>query len=87
MFDNFFTDYWALICVLIFFITGIIFVKTKKVHFSPIFLIPLGYSIFEIENNNALITEMTKEDIRRFLEDNPDGIEARELERGIYWIK
>ncbi len=83
----FFTDYWILISATIFIITGIFFVKAKKVHFTPLFIIPLRYSVHETEDGQVVITRMSREKFRKTVEDNPDGLEARELERGIYFIK
>lgn len=80
-----FSDYWVIVSLIIFFVAGVVFVNSKKVHYSPLFIIPMGYSVFQCENYIA-ITNYSKDGLRLAIENNPDGVEARELEDKIFLI-
>lgn len=81
-----FSDYWIVMSAIIFLVAGCIFTKAKKVHYSPLFIIPLGYSVFQCDDY-VVITNYSKDGMRLALENDPDGVEARELENGIYLIR
>lgn len=70
----------------IFFIVGIFFVKSRKVHYCPIFVVPLGYSVYEA-GSSVILARGTRDHIRIKLENNRNGLEARELEPGIFLIR
>ncbi len=82
-----FTEYWVPICIAIFVFTGIIFIKSKRIHLSPIFVIPLGYTIHQTSEGKILIIRGSRDRFRRVLVDESDGVEARELETGVYFVK
>lgn len=81
-----FSDYWVVMTLVIFVVAGIIFVNSKKVHYSPLFLISMGYNVFQCENCVA-ITNYSKDGLRLAVENNPDGVEARELEDCVFLIR
>ena len=81
-----FTDYWLVISLVIVAVTGIIFVHSRKIQHSPLFIIPMGYNIFKCEKCIA-ITNYSMDGLRLAIESNPDGVEARELEEGVFLIR
>ena len=81
-----FSDYWVVMTLVIFVVTGIVFVNSKKVYYSPLFLILMGYNVFQCENC-FVITNYSKDGLRLAVENNPDGVEARELEDGVFLIR
>ncbi len=80
------SDYWVIMSLVIFMVTGVIYVNSKKVHYSPIFLIPMGYSVFQCEKSVA-ITNYSKDGLRLAIESEPDGVEARELAEKVFLIR
>ena len=81
-----FSDYWVVMSLVIFVVAGVIYVNSKKVHYSPVFLIPMGYSVFQSENSVA-ITNYSKDGLRLAIESEPDGVEARELAEKVFLIR
>lgn len=81
-----FTDYWLVISLVIVAVTGIIFVHSRKIQHSPLFIIPMGYNIFKCEKC-IVITNYSMDGLRLAIESNPDGGEARELEEGVFLIR
>lgn len=82
----FYTNYWELISIFIFVSIGIIFVKSKKVYLNPLFVFPLGYSLYQSEEI-VLITNYSVDEMRLCLEMNPNGINAREVARNVFIVK
>lgn len=80
------SDYWAIISLAIFVVAGVIFVNSRKVHYSPLFFILMRYSIFQC-NNIVAITDYSKEGLRLAIESNSDGVEARELTEKVFLIR
>ena len=80
------TDYWVIMSLLIFVVAGVIFVNSKKVHYSPIFFVLMGYNIFQCDNTIA-ITNYSKDGLRLAIESNTDGVEARELTEKVFLIR
>lgn len=85
-FTTVFTDWWIPINVLTFIITGVIFVKSKKVHHALIFVFPLFNRIYQA-GGYVIITNYKDEEMRMAQEDSLDGIEARELTKGIFYVR
>lgn len=81
-----FSDWWIPINVVLFAVVGIIFVKSKAVHHSPLFVIPLGNRVFE-SGGAVIITNYDLEELRMAQEDNVDGIEAKELTKNIFYVR
>ena len=81
-----FNAYGFLFGLVIFVVAGIIFVRSKQVHRAAVFIFPLCYRIFKAENV-VLITRDSRDGLRLRLEENPDGIEAKELSSGIFLVK
>jgi len=81
-----FSNYGILIGIVIFIIGGIYFVRSKKIHQAPLFVIPLGYKIYN-SGDKILIMKGSKDRMRLRLQENIDGIPARELEPGIFLVK
>ena len=84
---TFFGDYGLIFSFVIFIATGIAFVRSKQVHLASVFLLPMGYKIFKSENDAILITKDTRDELRLRIAENPDGVEAKELELGIFLVK
>lgn len=81
-----FSDYWIIISGVIFLIAGVIFVNSKKVHYSPLFIIPMGYRVFQCDGA-VVVTNYSKDGLKLALEMDVDGVQARELEDGIYLVR
>lgn len=81
-----FSDYWVIMSLIIFVVAGVVYVNSKKVHYSPLFLIPMGYSVFQCEKSVA-ITNYSKDGLRLAIESEPDGVEARELADKVFLIR
>ncbi len=81
-----FTDWWILINVILFFVFGIFFVRSKAVHTSPLFVVPLGNIILQ-SGEVVVITNYSLQEMKIAQEDNPDGLEARELTDGVYYVR
>ncbi len=81
---TFFGDYGMLFSVVIFFITGIAYVKSKQVHFASVFIFPMGYKIFK-GDEGIIITRNTRDGLR--LKMISEGVQAKELQRGIYLVQ
>lgn len=77
-------DYGVLLSFVIFIVTGIVFVKSKQVHYASVFIFPMFYSIFKCDGG-IIITRNTIDGLR--LEMTEDGIQAKELERRIYLVQ
>lgn len=77
-----FDIYGWLICLLIYVCIGFIFVQTKKIQTSPVFIL----SRYHILTNGHMrvITRDTTESFNIKLEENPNGIEVRELVKNVY---
>lgn len=81
-----FSDYWVIMTLVIFVVAGVVFVNSRKVHYSPLFFILMGYSIFRC-SNIVVITDYSKEGLRLAVEGNTDGVEARELTEKVFLIR
>lgn len=81
-----FTDWWIPINLIMFFSFGFYFVKSKAVHTSPVFVIPLGNRIYQ-SGDDVIITDFTLQEMKIIQEDNPDGIEARELTNRVFYVR
>lgn len=81
-----FSDYWLLFSACIFFLAGIIFVRSKRVLYAPIFVWPLRYSLYQA-NDCVIITNYTRDSYRLALQESPEGLQARELEPGIFLMR
>ena len=83
---TFFGDYGLIFSLVIFMVTGIAFVRSKQVHFASVFIFPLCYKLFKAENA-VLITRGSRDELRLWLEEEPNGIEAKELAPKVYLVK
>ena len=81
-----FTDRWILINTVIFVMTGVYFVNSKKLYTSPLFVFPLGNKVYEA-GDSVIITRYSLQGMRLAQEENPDGIEARELTDKVYYVR
>ena len=81
-----FTDWWVFIDVMIFLVFGVFFVKSKAIHTSPLFVIPLGNRIYQA-GDDVIITKYSLQEIKIEQEDHMDGLEARELTNRIYYVR
>lgn len=77
-----FDVYGWLICLLIYGSIGLLFVQSRKLQMSPIFILS-RYRILT-DGTNKIITRNTVESFNLKLDDHPNGIEARELAKHIY---
>ena len=84
---TFFGDYGLLFSIVIFVVTGIAFVRSKRVYLASVFIFPMCYKIFKCENGTVLITRGTRDGLRLRIAENPDGVEAKELEPGMFMVK
>lgn len=80
------TDWWVIINVALFIIVGVFFVKSKAVYTSPLFVVPLGNSIYKT-GNNIIVTNYSIQEMRMAQEDCLDGLEARELTDKVFYIR
>ena len=76
--------YGVVVMVILFFTLGFVFVGNDNLHTSPTFFL-LGYRIYSNESC-YVITKMTREQYNLKLQDEPDGIEARELAKGVFFV-
>lgn len=81
-----FTDWWVLINVVLFIVVGFFFVKSKAVHTSPLFVVPLGNRIYQA-GEDIIITNYSLQEMRIEQEDNPDGLESRELTNRVFYVR
>ena len=81
-----FVDWWIPINLGLFIIVGLIFVNSNRIFISPIFVFPLGYKIFQ-SGEDVIITDYTLQEMRMAQEDNPDGLEARELAERVFYVR
>lgn len=81
-----FSDWWVLINIVLFVSVGIFFVKSRAVHMSPLFVLPLGNRIFQT-GEYVIITNYTLQEMKIAQEDNPDGLEARQLAERTYYVR
>lgn len=81
-----FTDWWIPINIVLFVVFGFFFVASNKVHTSPLFVVPMGNKIYE-SGENIIITKYSKQAMRIAQEDNPDGLEARELTEKVFYVR
>lgn len=65
---------------------GVFFVKSKAIHTSPLFVVPLGNRIYQA-GEDTIITKYSLQEMRLKQEDNPDGLEARELTNRVYFVR
>ena len=77
-----FDIYGWLICLLIYGSVGLLFVQSRKLQMSPIFILS-RYHILT-DGTNKIITRSTAESFNLKLDNQPNGIEARELAKHIY---
>lgn len=81
-----FTDSWLLINLILFLFFGIYFVRSKAVYTSPLFVIPLRNHIYQ-SGEKVIITNYSLQEMRIAQEDNENGLEARELTDGVFYIR
>ena len=81
-----FTDWWVPINIVMFVIVGVIFVKSKAVYHAILFVFPLMNKIYS-SGNKTIITSYSLQGLKIAQEDSLDGIEARELTEGVYYIR
>ena len=81
-----FTNYWIPINILIFIIVGVIFVKSGAIHHALLFVFPLGNRIYE-SGEYVIISNFRQEEMRIAQEDELEGLQARELTKGVYYIR
>lgn len=74
--------YGWMVCILIYLCVGLLFVQSKKVQMSPVFILS-RYNILT-NGNVKLITRDSVEAFNLKLDDHPDGIQVRELTKGVY---
>lgn len=76
------SEFGWIICLFIYLVVGVIFVQTRKLQTSPIFL----FSRYHILTDGKIkvITKNTVESFNLKIEDSANGIEARELAKGVY---
>lgn len=81
-----YSDWWIPINLVLFVTVGVFFVKSKNVHMSPLFVFPLCNKVFQ-SDKYVFITNYTLQEMKIAQEDNPDGLEARELTNRIYYVR
>lgn len=81
-----FTDWWIPINIVLFVVFGFFFVGSNKVYTSPLFVVPMGNRIYEA-GDSVIITKYSKQAMRIEQEDNPDGLEARELTEKVFYVR
>jgi len=74
--------YGMLLNLVIWLILGAVFVSNNLLRSSPLFFL-CGYKVYN-SDKIYVITKMTREEYNLALEDNPDGIEARELAKNVF---
>lgn len=81
-----FSDWWILINTVLFFVFGLFFVKSKAVYTSPLFVFPLGNRVL-CGGNTTVITNFTLQEMKIVQEDSLNGVQARELTPGVYYVR
>ena len=77
-----FDIYGWVICLLLYGSVGLLFVQSRKLQMSPIFILS-RYHILT-DGTNKIITRNTVESFNLKLDDQPNGIEAREIAKHVY---
>ena len=77
-------EYGVLLSFVLFVVTGIAFVKSKQVHLASVFIFPMRYKIYK-GDGGIIISRDTRDGLR--LKMLTDGVQAKELERGIYLVQ
>ena len=77
-------DYGILFAFVFFVVTGIVFVKSKQVHLASVFIFPMRYKIYK-GDGGIVIAKDTRDGLRLRMMD--DGVQAKELEHGIYLVQ
>lgn len=77
-----FDFYGMLLNVIIWLILGAVFTSNNLLRSSPLFF-ACGYKVYSTDKI-YVITKMSREQYNRTLEDNPDGIKARELAKNVF---
>lgn len=76
-------DFYSIIVnFIIWLILGIVFTSNNLLRSSPLFF-ACGYKVYN-SDKIYVITKMSREEYNLKLEDNPDGIEARELAKNVF---
>ena len=83
---TYFGEYGLIFSLMIFAITGIVFVRSKRVYLATVFIFPLCYRVFKTENA-VLITKDSRDGLRLRIEKESDGVEAKELAPKIYLVE
>lgn len=81
-----FTDWWIPINIVLFVIFGFFFVGANKVYICPLFVVPMGNKIYEA-GDSVIITRYSRQAMINAQEDNPDGLEARELTEKVFYVR
>lgn len=68
--------------VIIFVVAGIAFVLSNGIQTSPVFMM-YGYKTYKCDDG-YIITKESREKINILIEDEQDGIEVREIVKGVY---
>lgn len=77
-----FSDYGIWMAVIIFVFVGIAFVFSNGMQTSPVFMM-YGYKTYKC-GDGYIITRESREKINILIEDEQDGIEVREIVKGVY---
>ncbi len=83
---SFFEEHGLYFSLVFFIIGGIAFIKSKQVYLASVFIFPLGYKIYKGTGNVKIITKESKDGLRLKLAEDVDGVEAKELAKGIFLI-
>jgi hypothetical protein len=78
------SDSGVAVDIIIIIVFGIVFINGDKVYASPIFLLH-RYKVYEC-NNYIVLTTMSREKFNIQVEETIDGVEARELTKGVYIV-
>ncbi len=81
-----FSDWWIPINMVLFIAFGVFFVKSKAVYASPLFVVPLGNRVLSA-GKTMIITNYTLQEMKMAQEDDSDGVQARELTPGVYYVR
>ena len=81
-----FTDWWIPINLVLFIAFGVYFVKSKAVYTSPLFVLPLGNRVL-CAGKTTIITNFTLQEMKIAQEDSLNGVQARELTPGVYYVR
>lgn len=77
-----FSDYGIWMAAIIFVFVGITFIFSNGMQTSPVFMV-YGYKTYKCDDG-YIITRLSREKINILMEDEQDGIEAREIVKGVY---